>query len=239
MLSTKRVDDRVANALAASILALGATHAVAQEPDSRPAAAPGVVEEIIVTAQKREQLLQDVPIAISAISSDQIEARGIDNLLDLKALAPNLMVSRYPNSNVVSQVAIRGGVTVNGAMYWEPSTGLYMDGVYLGKAVGSVFDVVDAERIEVLRGPQGTLYGRNTMAGAVNLITRAPSGEFKGSASLEVGNYGHHVEKLSVDLPQIGIARMSFGVRSENRDGLVNLTPGSPGVELDSRDKFG
>jgi len=229
----------VANALAASILALGATQAVAQEPDSGPAAALGVVEEIIVTAQKREQLLQDVPIAISAMSSDQIEARGIDNLLDLKALAPNLMVSRYPNSNVVSQVAIRGGVTVNGAMYWEPSTGLYMDGVYLGKAVGSVFDVVDAERIEVLRGPQGTLYGRNTMAGAVNLITRAPSGAFKGSASLEVGNYGHHVEKLSVDLPQIGIARMSFGVRSENRDGLVNLTPGSPGVELDSRDKFG
>ena len=96
------------------------------------------IEEILVTAQRREERLQDVPIAISAISAEQIERRRIDNVLDLKSLAPNLMVSRYPNSNVVSQVAIRGGVTVNAAMYWEPSTGMYLDGVYLGKAVGTV-----------------------------------------------------------------------------------------------------
>ena len=113
------------------------------------------IEEIIVTAQKREERLQDVPIAISAVTVEQIEARGIDNVLDLRTLAPNLMVSKYPNSNVVSQIAIRGGVTVNAAMYWEPSTAMYLDGVYLGKAVGSVFEVVDIERIEVLRGPRG------------------------------------------------------------------------------------
>ena len=83
------------------------------------------IEEVIVTAQKREERLQDVPIAISAITKAQIEERGIDDILDLKALAPNLMISKYPNSNVVSQVAIRGGVTVNAAMYWEPSTGMY------------------------------------------------------------------------------------------------------------------
>jgi iron complex outermembrane receptor protein len=224
--------------LATGALLLAATQAFAEESAQVDASA-GTIEEVVVTAQKREQLLQDVPLAISAISAAQVEERGIDNLLDLKALAPNLLVSRYPNSNVATQVAIRGGVTINGAMYWEPSTGLYLDGVYLGKAVGSVIDVVDIERIEVLRGPQGTLYGRNTMAGAVNFITRPPSGEFEGHASLEVGNYGHHVEKLSIDLPKMGIARMSFGVRSENRDGLVRLTAGSPGTELDSRDKFG
>ncbi|MFZ1295274.1 MAG: TonB-dependent receptor plug domain-containing protein, partial [Pseudomonadales bacterium] len=88
------------------------------------------IEEIIVTAQKREERLQDVPIAISAVTVEQIEARGIDNVLDLRTLAPNLMVSKYPNSNVVSQIAIRGGVTVNAAMYWEPSTAMYLDGVY-------------------------------------------------------------------------------------------------------------
>ena len=197
------------------------------------------IEEVIVTAQKREERLQDVPIAISAITKAQIEERGIDDILDLKALAPNLMISKYPNSNVVSQVAIRGGVTVNAAMYWEPSTGMYLDGVYLGKSVGSVFDVVDLERIEVLRGPQGTLYGRNTMAGAVNLITKKPSGEFGGSVKLELGNYGYHTERVSIDLPKMGIVRASFAVRSEKRDGLVKLSHSSPGSELDSRDKLG
>ncbi len=220
--------------LGAAIAALLPGFAQAQQADG----ALGI-EEIVVTAQRREERLQDVPIAISAISADQIEKRRIDDVLDLKALVPNLMVSKYPNSNVVSQVAIRGGVTVNAAMYWEPSTGMYLDGVYLGKAVGSVFDVVDIERIEVLRGPQGTLYGRNTMAGAINLITRKPSGEFSGAATVEVGNYDHHVEKVSVDLPKVGIARVAFGVRSESRDGLVDLESGSPGTELDSRDNFG
>ncbi|MGD9598273.1 MAG: TonB-dependent receptor [Steroidobacteraceae bacterium] len=198
--------------------------------------APTGIQEVIVTAQKREENLQDVPIAVSAIPREQLEMRGIENILDLGSVAPNLQVSKYPNSNVVSQVAIRGGVTVNGAMYWEPSVGMYLDGVYLGKAMGSVFDVVDLERIEVLRGPQGTLYGRNTMAGAVNLITRKPSGDFRGSASVEFGNFGGRTEKLSVDLPRLGIARLSFAVRKEDRDGLVKLTGGG---ELDNRDQLG
>lgn len=226
----------------AGVLTLAAAPAHAQQGTEQPAGSSSdstAIEEIVVTAQRREQPLQAVPIAVTAIPVEQLESRRIQNLLDLRALAPNLLVSRYPNSNVATQVALRGGVTVNGAMYWEPSTGLYLDGVYLGKAVGSVFDVVDAERIEVLRGPQGTLYGRNTMSGAVNIVTRAPTGEFQGQVSAEIGNYGHHVEKLSVDLPKIGIARVSFGVRSENRDGLIDLTYGSPGHSLDSRDKFG
>ena len=152
-MSRVRDDGRVstkAAALMTSVFLLGAMQALAQETAERSAEAEsttGTIEEVVVTAQKRAQLLQDVPLAISAISTAQIEERGIDNLLDLKALAPNLMVSKYPNSNVVTQVAIRGGVTINGAMYWEPSTGLYLDGVYLGKAVGSVFDVVDIERM--------------------------------------------------------------------------------------------
>ena len=196
------------------------------------------IEKIIVTAQKRAERLQDVPIAISALSAAQIEARGITNLLDLSTLAPNLQVSKYPTSNVTSQVSLRGAVTFNGAMYWDPSVGMYLDGVYLGKAVGSVFDVVDIERIEVLRGPQGTLYGRNTMAGAINIITRKPSGILSGSVGLEIGNYGAHTEKISLDLPRMGIASVSLGLRSEKRDGLVKTTAGSPVGELDTRDKI-
>jgi iron complex outermembrane receptor protein len=230
---------RLANLFVVCGAATASGPACAQAATPQPSAgAESRLEEVVVTAQRREERLQDVPIAVSSIPADQIEVRRIDNLLDMSGLAPNLAISRYPNSNVVSQVAIRGGVTVNSAMYWEPSVGMYLDGVYLGKAVGSVFDVVDAERIEVLRGPQGTLYGRNTMAGAINLITRPPSGEFSGRASIDIGNHGSHIEKLSVDLPRIGIARIAFGVRSEQREGLVELTPGSPGTELDSRDKF-
>ena len=231
-----------AAALAATVLAVAAPAVRAQEAKAaapEPVAEDATIEQIIVTAQRREQLLQEVPIAVTAIPSAQLEVRGISDLLDLKALAPNLLVSKYPNSNVASQVALRGGVTINGALYWEPSTGLYLDGAYLGKAVGSVFDLVDPERVEVLRGPQGTLYGRNTMSGAVNIVTRAPTGEFGGYVSFELGNYGYNVQKLSVDLPQVGIARASFGVRTENRDGLVDLTYGSPDPSLDSRDKFG
>jgi iron complex outermembrane receptor protein len=203
------------------------------------AATEAPIEEIVVTAQKRAERLQDVPIAISALTNRQIESRGITNVLDLKALAPNLQISKYPTSNLTSQVALRGAVTFNGAMYWEPSVGMYLDGVYLGKAVGSVFDVVDVERIEVLRGPQGTLYGRNTMAGAINLITKKPSGVFGGSAGLEIGTEGYHVEKLALDLPKWGIASVSLGLRSEKRDGLVSTTAGSAVSELDSRDKLG
>lgn len=221
------------------IAALVGAALAASFPATTLAQGTGAIEEVIVTAQKREERLQDVPIAISAITKAQIEQRGIDDVLDLRSLAPNLLVSKYPNSNVVSQISVRGGVTVNAAMYWEPSTGMYLDGVYLGKAVGSVFDIVDLERVEVLRGPQGTLYGRNTMAGAINLITKKPTGELGGSAKVELGNYNYHTERVSIDLPKVGIARASLAVRSERRDGMVKLGKGSRGSRLDSRDKLG
>ncbi|HQR04411.1 MAG: TonB-dependent receptor [Proteobacteria bacterium] len=194
-----------------------------------------MLEEVVVTAQKRSERLQDVPVAISAFTTDQIVNRGIANVLDLSALAPNLGVSKAPNSNTSSQIAIRGMITVNPAIYWEPSVGMYLDGIYLGKAIGSVTDVVDLERIEVLRGPQGTLYGRNTIGGAINLVTRKPSGEFGGSASLDFGNYGAQISKLSLDLPKIGIASLSFGARLERRDALVKGNAGSKANGFDSK----
>ncbi|SHH12340.1 iron complex outermembrane recepter protein [Hydrocarboniphaga daqingensis] len=200
-----------------------------------PTAAAETIEEVVVTAQRREEKLQDVPLAVTAFSPDQLQSRGIEDVTDLSALAPGLRIAKTPSNNTISQISIRGVTQINPAIYWDPAVGIYVDGVYIGKAQGSVFDVVDLTAVEVLRGPQGTLYGRNTLAGAINLRTRAPSGVFGGSANVEVGNYNSLVQKANLDLPQWGIARVSVGVRSERRDGWVKTERTSAVSELNNR----
>lgn len=195
------------------------------------------IEEVVVTAQKREQSLQDVPIAISAFGVDQIESRGITDIESLSGLAPNVRISKAPASATASQIAIRGSAQQNPALFWDQPVGMYVDGVYIGKSLGSIFDVVDIERIEVLRGPQGTLYGRNTLAGALSFITRKPSGEFSGSAMVGVGNYDRREAKVSMDLPRIGIASTSFGLQTLRRDGWVHVVDG-PTNEASNRDSL-
>lgn len=183
------------------------------------------LEQVVVTAQRREEKLQDVPIAITALTSRDLEARGISSIDSLNALAPNLQISATPGNTTAAQIAIRGGVTVNPALTWEPTVGIYLDGVYIGKTQGSVFDVVDLERVEVLRGPQGTLYGRNTLAGALNLVTRAPTGEASGSANVSVGNYEYRQARLTLDLPKMGIASVGIGLKKAVRDGWIDVVP--------------
>ncbi|WP_238388280.1 TonB-dependent receptor [Sinimarinibacterium sp. NLF-5-8] len=211
----------------------------AQEATSAPTPASqkgaSKIEDMVVTAQRREERLQDVPVAVSALSTDQIESRGITNLGDLNALAPGLQISNMPTNTTSSQVTVRGVSQINPAITWDPAVGIYVDGVYIGKAQGSIFDVVDLDRVEVLRGPQGTLYGRNTLAGAINLVTRAPTGTFGGSAAFDVGNYNLRRQRVSVDLPQWGIARISIAARSEQRDGWIDTTPDSPVPEFNNR----
>ena len=223
------------------LLSLGvATAAPAQVPESDAAAETStLLETVTVTAQKREEKLQDVPIAITAMGAAQLESRGIDNVSDLSALAPGLQVNRSPSNDSISQITIRGNSQINPAIYWDPAVGIYLDGVYLGKAQGTVFDVVELDRVEVLRGPQGTLYGRNTIGGAINLVTRAPTGEWGGMLSTSVGNYGAWVREASVDLPAFGIARLSFAIRDEERDGWVKTAPGSSVPEMNDRDSDG
>jgi iron complex outermembrane receptor protein len=211
--------------------------AVAQE--SEKAEQPTTLGDIEVTAQRRVQKLQDVPVAVTALPESELESRGIDDLGDLNALAPGLQISKTPSNTTIAQITIRGASQINPAIYWDPAVGVYVDGVYLGKAQGSIFNLVDLTRVEVLRGPQGTLYGRNTLAGAINLITRAPSGEFGGSASLEIGNYNAFVQRASVDLPKLGIASISIGARSEQRDGWIDTTPSSSTPELNDRNNRG
>lgn len=191
-----------------------------------PASGPGQskssgLEEIVVTAQKREQRLLDVPIAITAISADQLEARGVTSASGLGGLAPNLFYRSNPGSRSIPTIGIRGSITGQPAIWVDPPVGMYIDGVYLGKSQGSVFDIVDLERVEVLRGPQGTLFGRNTEGGAINFVTRKPSGEFKGKANIEYGEYNRRVIGMNVDLPKISIASISLAARKELQNGWV------------------
>lgn len=192
------------------------------------------LDEIVVTAQKREERLQDVPISITAVSGEQLENRGIGGVSGLNALAPNLMFRPAAGSNLISVISIRGSVASQPAIWFDPAVGLYLNGVYLGKSQGSVFDLVDVERVEVLRGPQGTLFGRNTEGGAINFISRQPSGEFGGKAGIEYGKFDRKVGRVSMDLPSLGIASASFGFRKEKQDGWAKNRTGPDMGAIDS-----
>jgi iron complex outermembrane receptor protein len=211
--------------LAGSALSFAMLPAVASAQDSgtgdQPQAKSSGLAEIVVTAQKREEKLLDVPISITAISSEQLEARGVTSAAGLGGLAPNLFYRSNPGTRSIPTIGIRGSITGQPAIWVDPPVGMYIDGIYLGKSQGSVFDIVDLERVEVLRGPQGTLFGRNTEGGAINFVTRKPSGEFRGKANMEFGEYNRRVIGATVDLPKMSIVSITLAARKELQDGWV------------------
>ena len=191
-------------------------------------AAQDALEEIIVTAQKREQNLQQVPIAITALDARALEVQGVTDTDSFAKLVPNLHIKQ--GTTGVITIAVRG-VSNNdaGNPGFENAVGIYVDGVYTGRAVGSLFDLGDIERVEVLRGPQGTLYGRNTIGGAVNFISRRPSGEFDARIKAGVGNENLRYGNLNLDLPALGTAGEGLGelrtrasVYARKRDGFTD-----------------
>jgi len=203
------------------------------------AASPTVLDSIEVTAQRRRERLVDVPVAVTAMTRDQIEVRRIERLDDLNSLAPGLQISRSPANTTISQLTIRGSSQINPAIYWDPAVGVYLDGVYIGKSQGSIFNIVDLAGVEVLRGPQGTLYGRNTIAGTINFVTREPSGIFSSNATVEYGDLNARVLRATMDLPRLGLADMTLGARSERRDPWVETTPTSPVDGMNDRHNDG
>ncbi len=211
---------------ATAVLAMAGAF-VADPARAQESAAADTVSEpdgiIVVTAQKRAENLQDVPIAISALSSSYLEARGISSIDNIGALAPNVKFERAPASGTIAQIAIRGSVTINPAVTWEPAVGLYLDGVYIAKNQGAIFDVADLERVEILRGPQGTLYGRNSLAGAVNLVTAKPSGKLAAKLELSYGDYDHKRARAVLDLPAIGPFSIKVSGQITKRDGFVDV----------------
>jgi iron complex outermembrane receptor protein len=181
--------------------------------------------DIVVTAQKRSENIQDVPIAISAVGTAYLESRGIDSIEKLGTIAPNVKIDRGASNKTISQIAIRGSVTNNPAITWEPAVGIYIDGVYIAKGQGSFMDLADLERVEILRGPQGTLYGRNALAGALSLVSKKPSGEAGGSAEISYGNFNEFKARAVIDLPQMGIFSAKFSGQYRKQDGFYDVVP--------------
>lgn len=171
-----------------------------------------VLEEVVVTAQRREESLQDTPIAITAFTESKLIELGVFNVTDIANFAPNVSIQTQPSSNSNMGITIRGIGIGETALTADPKVGQYVDGILISKSVGSVFDITDLERIEVLRGPQGTLFGRNTTGGAINVTTKKPSGELGGKAEASVGNFGYRRYRGSLDLPAMGdfAAKVAF-----------------------------
>jgi iron complex outermembrane receptor protein len=181
--------------LSVSLIALAgalcaASPAMAQDKPEKPAGETADANEIVVTAQFREQKLQDVPIAITALSGDALEQRGQTNLADLGGSAPNVTLRQAPATYGPAVVAfIRGVGQRDTSFALEPGVGLYVDDVYLPTLHGSMLALVDLDRVEILRGPQGTLSGQNSIGGAIKLYSKKPDGSPNAFASVTYGSY--------------------------------------------------
>lgn len=187
------------------------------------------LEEIIVTAQKREQSLQDVPIAVSAFSGGALETRAIEELVDLQMSVPNLLFDQ-------ARVNLRGVGNNAISSTAESGLGYHVNGVYLNAPVGRNTEYFDIERIEVLRGPQGTLYGRNTTAGVLNIITRRATDEFGGDVSIQYGNYDNIRVRGALNVPVSESFRQRFAGIYVKRDGYnTNIFTGN---DVDGRDSY-
>jgi iron complex outermembrane recepter protein len=198
-----------------------AAPALAQEADDSSGLA-----EIIVTAQKREQSLQDVPIAVTAVSGESLAANRVTNIVDLSAIAPGVTVRPSLGSSSIPAFSIRGAISYGVVPGSDKQVSLYIDGVYLSSPRGSIFDLPNVERIEMLRGPQGTLFGRNATAGAVSIMTADPKGEASVKVSGTVANYDGYRYELTAHTPELGPLSAYFSyVKNKYRGPVKNDGP--------------
>ena len=198
------------------------------------------IEEIIVTARKKDESIQDVPMAVTAIT-DQLREGSVRRIEDIQAFAPNLYINREPGIGSGANITIRGIASLESDKSYEPSIGVVMDGMFLGTSSGVLLDNFDIERIEVLRGPQGTLFGKNTTGGILNIIrTPVSLNEMGADLSITVGDFGRQDIKAVVQLP---IIEDTLGVKlfaaSIQHDGHVYNTNLKRAVGGDDKMNFG
>jgi outer membrane receptor protein involved in Fe transport len=221
----------------ASVAVLSAFTAGAAYAAAPPSDTPNTVTEIVVTAQKREQGLQDVPVVVTALPARLIQDAGVHDIKDMQILTPGLTVTSTSNETITT-ARIRGVGTVGDNPGLESSVGIVIDGVYRPRNGVGFGDLGDVSRIEVLKGPQGTLFGKNTSAGVINIITKEPSFTFGAGADLDVGNYSLvHGDAWVTGPITEQLAGMLY-VADGNRDGFYKVnTAGGPRTDKTDQDQ--
>ena len=162
--------------------------------------AAGRIEEIVVSARKREESLEETPVSVTALGAGALVEHGVSRLDDIEEMVPNLTFQRNPEGQD-AMVRIRGIGTPRASIQFDPGVGIYVDGVFLSRAAGGLIDVLDVQQIEVLRGPQGTLFGKNTVGGALNISTVRPHEDVEGSVLVRAGNFGMVNARGMLNLP--------------------------------------
>jgi iron complex outermembrane recepter protein len=205
----------------ALLLAVAPPAALAQQ-------ARGQLEEVVVTATKREQNVQNVPIAISAFTTDTLRAKGVTDIHNLTNLTPNVNLdssSPFSGDTSVLSASIRGIGQDDFAFNLDPGVGVYLDGVFLARTIGANQNLLDVDRVEILKGPQGTLFGRNTIGGAINIVTHVPGPEARFQAEATVGEFDRRDVGFTADLPLTDTLLSSFTVSSIDRSGYQKVIP--------------
>lgn len=207
--------------------------------NSRDKSTGMAIEEVVVTARKREESLQDTPLAVTAFTGESMDDRGLTDVSQIADFSPSLSIdetSQFAATNSAPSIFIRGIGVSDWALPVDPGVGLYLDNVYISRSVGGVLDLLDLERVEVLRGPQGTLFGRNTIGGAISLTSIKPDTDaFHGYLEATVGNYNRRNIKGKVNVPINDSLAASFTGSIKNRDGYVKNSAGPDLGDEDSQ----
>lgn len=220
--------------VAISAALLNSGYALAQEETPESEEQVSGVERIMVTAQRVEQSMQEVPVAVSAFEGPQLEDANIGTIDDLALRAPGVSTGRFNPAQ--PQIYIRGIGSTDQSASGDPSVGIFVDGVYITRPGGTDLDFFDLERVEVLRGPQGTLYGKNVVGGAINFITRAPREEFGARAELTVGNYNRRDFRGLVEGAIAENWNAKASINRRDRDGYA--TSATSGAKLSEEDSI-
>lgn len=225
---TRRIHGTSAIAFALTSICGAGTPLAAQETGQMPAAAASADDgfgDIVVTARRREEKLQDAPLAITAFTGAALESMNIRSSDNLDARVPNLSLSVSPGNAASTLVAYIRGIGEYAPNFTnDASVGVYIDGIYRARMSGNLLDLIDIDRIEVLRGPQGTLFGRNTTGGALNIVTRGPAADMGADVRAAYGSDDEIVTSGALDTGYLGSSgiKARFGVYHRQRDGFVD-----------------